>query len=176
LTSAIAGPRDSVERELEEAKRRFRTNLTLAGVGPHIIEGLIAESITGKTPSETIANLAKAQQRGLITRPTKREDLAAYLAGGIVGDALLNRYKASKFLPLVGSLTPEQEERLKKYEPKEIFQNGFNPRYAGVLGKNGAPVCRVCGKVLSSLDEEGDRYYCYSDDQIYLGKEQRWRD
>jgi len=176
LTSAIAGPKDSAERELEEAKRRFRTNLSLAGVRPHIIERLIVESMTGKAPSEAIANLAKAQQRGLIARPTKGEGVAAYLAGGIVGEALLNRHKASKFLPLVGSLTPEQEEKLKKYEPKEIFQNGFNPQYAGILSKNGVPVCRVCGKELSPLDEQGDRYYCYSDDQIYLGREKRWTD
>jgi len=140
------------------------------------MERLIAESITGDTPTEIIANLAKAQQRGLEARPTKREDVAGYLAGGVIAGALLSKYKASKFLPLVGPLTPEQEETLKKYEPKEIFQNGYNPRYAEIIGKNGVPVCRVCGEELKPLDNEGVRYYCYSDDQIYFGREKRWND
>jgi hypothetical protein len=37
------------------------------------------------------------------------------------------------------------------------------------------PLCRVCGKSLTSLGTEEDpRWYCYKDDEVWLGEEQGW--
>lgn len=34
--------------------------------------------------------------------------------------------------------------------------------------------CPKCGKPMSLLDEDEKRYYCYSDDVVYIGSENRW--
>lgn len=36
------------------------------------------------------------------------------------------------------------------------------------------PTCRVCGKPMKLVDEGEQRWYCLKDDQVWLGKEQRW--
>ena len=41
------------------------------------------------------------------------------------------------------------------------------------LEKN-LPTCRVCGQPMQPLDEEGQRWYCYYDDQRWFDKEQKW--
>ena len=38
------------------------------------------------------------------------------------------------------------------------------------------PTCRVCGQQMQLLDEENQRWYCYKDDQVWLEKEQRWKE
>ena len=35
-------------------------------------------------------------------------------------------------------------------------------------------ICRVCGKPMILLDKDVQRYYCSKDDEVWLGKEQRW--
>jgi len=37
-----------------------------------------------------------------------------------------------------------------------------------------APLCRQCGKPLRLLDEKGERWYCYRDDELFYGKTQSW--
>jgi hypothetical protein len=36
------------------------------------------------------------------------------------------------------------------------------------------PTCRVCGQPMRLLNKEIQRWYCYEDDQLWLGKEEKW--
>lgn len=38
------------------------------------------------------------------------------------------------------------------------------------------PTCWMCGQPMQLLDEEGQRYYCFKDNQVCFGKEQKWVD
>ncbi len=40
--------------------------------------------------------------------------------------------------------------------------------------KGSPPRCRVCNKELTLLDGDEQRWYCPDDDELFLGKEQRW--
>ena len=47
------------------------------------------------------------------------------------------------------------------------------------LGKTNSenlPTCRVCGQPMQLLDKDEQRWYCYKDDKVWLGKEQKWQD
>jgi hypothetical protein len=46
----------------------------------------------------------------------------------------------------------------------------------GKANSENLPTCRVCGQPMHLLAEEEQRYYCYKDDQVWLGKERRWFD
>lgn len=38
------------------------------------------------------------------------------------------------------------------------------------------PTCRHCGRAMALLDEAAQRWYCYTDDELFLRKEQQWSD
>ncbi len=40
----------------------------------------------------------------------------------------------------------------------------------------GPIVCRKCGQPMNLLDEEEQRWYCFKDDLLYVGKDQHWSD
>ena len=38
------------------------------------------------------------------------------------------------------------------------------------------PKCKTCGKEMTLLDEDAQRWYCYYDDMIFLAKSNSWSD
>ena len=37
------------------------------------------------------------------------------------------------------------------------------------------PSCKICSRAMKLMDEKGQRWYCYKDDQTFLAKENAWR-
>ena len=42
------------------------------------------------------------------------------------------------------------------------------------MQKQTPPTCRICGKPLSLIDTQEQRWYCYKDDQVYFAEQNHW--
>jgi hypothetical protein len=56
----------------------------------------------------------------------------------------------------------------------ENFKAALESRRSN-LEKN-LPTCRVCGQRMKLLDDEAQKWYCFKDDEVWFGKEQRWEE